>query len=117
MVEFRRGDIIEAGGDDWHLTGVAVQADDVILPDTVIVCPILKVDAPLSVRERVWLPRGAPGIGRPAEVLVDEPITLDTSDIHAVRGRLGRTYLEAVDHALFVVLDLYSSLRIPMSFQ
>lgn len=49
MVDFRRGDIIAAGNDDWRITAVVVQADDVEVSDTVIVCPILRVDEPLAV--------------------------------------------------------------------
>jgi hypothetical protein len=113
MIKYRRGAIISAGNGDWQLTAVVVQAADVWRA-TVIVCPTWKVDEALAVPARVFSRRGERGVGRPGKILVDEPITLDSQDIREVIGGSGKTYTEAADNVLFLVLSLYSSLCVPV---
>lgn len=95
-----------AGAEDWRLTAVAAQDERLEVRATLIVCPIVRGALMQGIPLRLRLPRGVTGVGRPAEVAIDEILTIDTAAVRQVIGRLTRPQLSALEDGLLIALGL-----------
>lgn len=114
MARLRRGDIVALPEGRVFAHAVVAQSDDLTdLTRTITVCPIST--RPLRDRSsliamlmRLSLPTGISGRSpRPAEVLIDKPLTLPTRMVKATAKSLDAEQLFYLELGLVLLLHLY----------